>query len=153
MKLITAKLMYEPDPAPDLSHLGYFTNRKPGEEEFEAGRVFKHKHHDPSTLDYFISAECPEIELRKEALALYKENYERIMEFDEGLWHMQTVRLEICVEIGGTRQVLTSPGQKNIPSDCDCLGEVAEEELDLLEPALKELGFSVKEVLELGLEI
>lgn len=154
MRLITAKLRTAPDSDASFEYLGVFTNKQPAPQEFECGRAFEHRPGDPFTLNYFISAEVDsalDLEIRK---LRYRENYERMLEYENSGWYPMEVWLEITLEIGGTAQVLQSPGEHDVASDCpECLADIAEQQLDLLAPALKELHFSIKDVLELGLEI
>jgi hypothetical protein len=157
MKLITAKLETTYSALPDFSDLGHYTNWKPDEIRFEKGSVFKTPAsvRRASRLKYFVCAvdqvadDLSDEEKRKEYMA----QYERMLAYEQREWFMHDIWLELRIEIGGTLQAIVSRTVPNVPSDCDCRGDYAEELLDELEPVLKELGFSVQDVLELGLEI
>lgn len=153
MKLITAKLVTQPDAYPDLSFLGSFTNKDPDEVLFYNGKAFVHRPNDPLTLNYFISADVDESLEDDIKRARYLDNYETMCAFDRNEWYMMFVQIVIRIQIGDTIQEIKSAGTGGIMSNCDCLGELAEEELDSLALTLKELHFSVKDVLELGLEL
>ena len=157
MKLLTARLSIEHEKCADLLYLGYFTNQDPGQEAIDAGEAFEHKPNDPSTLDFFIPCDVGMTAMAMGGQhcvkGILKENYERMLAHEAGEWYMTQIYLEIGIEIGGTVQKIVSDTSHNVPSDCDCLGEYAEDMLDELAPVLTELGFSVQDVLELGLEV
>lgn len=155
MKLLTAKLIIEHESCPNLAYLGRFVNEDPGQRAITDSEAFVHKPKDSTTLKYFISSppRTDADRMLENIKELYRENYDRMLAYEYGDWHMVQIHLEIRIEIGGAVQKIVSETSHNVPSDCDCMGEYAEDMLDELGPVLKKLGFSVKDVLEFGLEI
>ncbi len=138
-RIVSFQFIRAVDDAPDLSHLGEYTNSGGSRD------AIKRENAGRGEYKYFLPAMTGEETGNPDSPRL---DYERMEAYNTGDWHMRFCQAVAVVSIKGVMQRITSGGLSGVESDSgeDYFAEIASDEFDDLADILTALGFTPEQI-------